>query len=138
MSAFWVVTIVLLPMNVVIQKVRSDVTDPGTHRPWRQRQELQQQAFQHPQRRRRVAQYHNKRCMCHLKFTDTIHRLPMKPLNTTDIMNTTAILHRVILDLREMCREPVLVSVADVKCLFDLSNRTRIMWNDERTSSINS
>lgn len=120
MSVLWVDIIVMLPMNVATRKDRSDVTDPGTLRPFQQLQQLQHQLLQ----LRLVVQYHNKRYICHHRFIDTIHQIPMIPLNITEIMNMTDILHRVILGLKEMCRELVLVSVEDAELLFYLLKRT--------------
>lgn len=119
MSVLWVDIIVMLPMNVATRKDRSDVTDPGILRPFQQLQQLHQLL-----QLRLVAQYHNKRYICHLRFIDTIHQIPMIPLNITETMNMTDILHRVILGLKEMCRELVLVSVEDAELLFYLLKRT--------------
>lgn len=114
MSVHWVDTIVLLHMNVAIQKVHLDAIDPGTHLLFQQRQHLQ--LHQHQRIRQQlahVALYHKlKRRMYLLKFIDTIHRIRTNhPLNITGIANMTDILHRVMWALQGTCRELVLVSL---------------------------
>lgn len=99
MSVFWVDTIALLRTNVATQKVHSDVIDPGILHQFTQQQRLQHQRLQ---QLRHVAQSHNRHNKLYiflLRFTDTIHRIPMNHPNIPETMNMIDILHRVTLAL---------------------------------------